>query len=335
MANTYGGESWNKKLARAAVLSRVRDYHYGNSTEHPTCMVLSGPHAADVRCLRSLGVPPGGIVAVDTDPLCVESARAVEPGCVARCMDAVAAARLHRGAVDVLVLDLCSQLNEASVDLFARVACVAVKPGGVAVAAFSYGRETGPRWALIQKTREARFRLMCRSFGMIAAREDRENSAKSARMDTFSQMCGDSFLRRRSSWRGLDTSCFFYTASKDTGAHTPMVYFVGTLQPRPIAHPFGARGVSMCPVVECADGYERPYAGFRTPDGSTEAIGMYTISGGEEQVRKHALKLRDSEWSDDSGEGLDSTSVGDRLNLDRGRVAAWFAVDTMQKKRAA
>jgi hypothetical protein len=330
---TYGGESWNKKGARIFLLdAALRKLAREGVTRlrPPVCMVLAGPDAADVRFLRANGVPPSNIIAVDTDPIACETARRVEPGCVVHEMDVVEAARLHRESVDLLVLDLCAQLGEPAVELFARVAGIACRSGAVAIAAFSYGRELPARMATVSGLRTfARERVKSRA-GILAARELDAHSVKMSRLETFMYHARRAFQKRLHTWIGAYESpvVAFYASTKTGRGSTPMMYVSGILVREPMkimtvldvlngsTRVERIGGALHGPVV--ADEHGRFYcAASKT---GYHMCKMFCSEGGEAAVRAYAVHLR--------GQGLSSAQIADHINMSPGVVAAWLAVHT-------
>lgn len=330
---TYGGESWNKKGARFTMLGKAVERHAReNRCRPPTCMVLSGPDAADVRFLRASGVPVLNIIAVDTDSASCDAARRVEPGCVVREMDVVDAARLHRETVDILVLDLCAQLSEQTVDLFAKVAGIACRSGAVVIAAFSYGREIGARMENVSAMRtHARTWIKDRS-GIIHARLN--DNAKRARLETFMLYARRSFQKRLLTWVGTHEGpvVAFYSSQKEGRGSTPMMYVSGTVVREPLRimmqRDLAAGDMSM--VVRTGGALHGPVridekglAWCAISQNGTHVGKQLVVTGGEADVRKNVVEMR-------KRFGWSSSKIADYLNMNPGVIAAWLAVHTRQ-----
>lgn len=301
MSNTYGGESWNKKLARAHVLIQaVSAFRAMSPSIAPRCMVLAGPAASDVRVLSALGVPAENITAVDLDPNGVAAAERL--GATGFRGDVIEAARARPRSMDIVVLDFCAQLGPTSVQTFAHAAHAALDASGIAIAAFSYGREIGARAAALSETRQ-RQRERSRAHGVMAMRASQD--PRTTRIAYFIHLLDAEMRARGSRWQAFHyegdsiDGAVFYGAQKDSGAVTPMVYFSGGLI-RTHATPGASFGTNNAP---------------------------YVFNGSEVGVRSKAVEFRRA--------GGTSDGVADLFCVDKARVAAWLAVDTMQKRRAS
>lgn len=134
---TYAGESNAKKLARLSMWRRLA-LALPNA---PRSLIVTGPDAGDVRCLRGLGKKIDRVVGVDIDPDAVSAAKRAVPGIDVITGDLLDAAKSMRRRCDVVAADLCSTINDRSLELCFRSASHALVDGGLLFVGFMYGRD--------------------------------------------------------------------------------------------------------------------------------------------------------------------------------------------------
>lgn len=319
MTNTYGGESWNKKLARAEVFRRALPRLHGRSGY---AMVLAGPDAADVRLLRAVGIPSERIVAVDIDAECIKAAASV--GATVFHGDIVEAARAYRGQVSLFVADFCSQMNEVTIELLAKAACIACELGASVVGAFSYGREIGRRAEVVKAAASVKFSSNRERFGLPSARKTRDSVPCQARLDVFNDHAKVAFAKRNRTLVLPKNPAIFYFASRDAGGGTPMMYVHGSITElvRSTHGPeYDRRNRHR---MGCQYEWALVDGKFDYEQWSKGVVYVTKLTGGEKRVRAAAVALAREE---------SSAAAADIYCLSTGRVAAWLAVDTMRRQR--
>lgn len=144
---SYGGESNAKRIARAkSWMYMLIQLKSKKPPDQLRALVLSGPIAADVRVLGTMGVPPQNVTAVDIDEKAIKSSMIIEPDADYQLGDVLDVVRRSRKKLigrkyDLIFLDYCSAISQRTVTKSVRVAKEALINGGIFATGFMYGRE--------------------------------------------------------------------------------------------------------------------------------------------------------------------------------------------------
>lgn len=138
MAYQNGHESDAKKLARAFLWSRIKDYAKPSST----ALVLAGCRAGDILTAEGLGFDRLRMVAVDRDLHALQLSRMCAPGVRYTNADLDVFAEHYREKFDIIFLDFCSIMSPALAATFAHCVEKLSKPKSVVGLCFMYGRES-------------------------------------------------------------------------------------------------------------------------------------------------------------------------------------------------
>ena len=318
----YGGESNAKKLARAEFWNHVywlrwKDGQHGDDR----VLVLAGPEAADIRCLRAVGIDPRQVTAIDTDEASIKSSRQVVPDANYVIGDVFEYVRGEgRGQFDVIFLDFCCTLSP---DLIAKTHVATLqglrkRDGFIGVGAM-YGRE-GRKYQ--QDPATHKFVPLPKSYqlnkGIPEGRHVGDDVAIAGAGIERTRFVWEAWRTQATRTRLLMTPVLFlsYRSGRRVGTRSvgvPMIYAafltrkMKRFQGRKMQSDAGARfeqevqrthGACVC-VRDIGD----------DPDG--------------EKVKKSALSWR---------EHSPSERVADFLNLRRQQVAAWLAWETMRAR---
>lgn len=120
---SYGGESNAKKMARlCAWRDIINEWHAGNPNQgHPKVLVLSGPHAHDVRVATSFGVPAENITAVDSNPAALAAAKRENKQFGVRWIRGNCFDVLDNEPFGIIFLDFCKTFKSAYDEVWPRL----------------------------------------------------------------------------------------------------------------------------------------------------------------------------------------------------------------------
>lgn len=141
----YGGESNAKRLARLSLWSGIKRVQWRNDPERvKRILVLAGPEAADIRTLRYLGIEPSKITAVDTNPVHIESCKAMEPDAtyiVGDVFEHLKTCKARELKYDALFLDFCQTFSMPLMHKVVTGSIQGLAPNATLCLGAMYGRE--------------------------------------------------------------------------------------------------------------------------------------------------------------------------------------------------
>lgn len=308
----YGGESNAKKIARSKFWNHVWFFRWKEGeNKDDRILVLCGPEAADVRCLRSVGIDTSQITAIDLNPKYIEASREIVPEANYVVGDVFEYLRKEgKGKFDVMFFDFCNTVSNNRTDKV--VNCVhrgLRKKDGVVGVGTTYGRETGSSLSEVnhhrkritrhQKTNKDRFE----SPGMTAAGVSRFAFYYKALDRRF---CGGRYLS------SMIAAITYHSQRSDSGG-VPMIYAMWSVR-RKVGRLQGRLA------------WDDANVEYRRSLGCNILVDHVGSDPEGDLLRKEALY-----WAEDHP----SSRVADFLNLKRQQVAAWKAWKTMRAKEAS
>ena len=305
----YGGESNAKKLARATLWNHIWRIRWkGGQNTDDRILVLVGPEAADIRCLRALEVDPRRVTAVDTNAEHIEASRALVPEAnyVAGDVFDYLAGEGRKG-FDVMFLDFCGPTSAKCMDDVAKGVMHGLRRNeGIVAIGHMYGRERKESGRRINKHKSV-LRNSKKGKKSQKTVKGKMRITAAARAAYWFKALAERFVGGRM----LESTVAFitYQSSRKASHGVPMFYVAWI--------------VHRLPRMLGKLGWDEANMAFSRKLG--KVVLMKELGGDPDgkKVREEALY-----WA----ESYPSVRVADFLNLKRQQVAAWKAWRTMRER---